>query len=231
MKTQAIIKEPQFMTPGLALADSLRREGNYAEARAAVARELASARDGDARLACAVSLAKVERGAERPALALKIELEAARLADASGDHELRARFHHGLAATYQLLGETDDALIEYEAAAYQWSLAGLCYDAGCAENNVALLLARAGRVAEARAHLARARGYFAGMPAKLAEVDESEAQVYLAEGDPEEALRLVTRSMTVFYEHGEAELRRKALPTLIKAAADCQSRQASGERG
>lgn len=220
------------MTPGLALASALRREGRYDEAREVLRKELAAAGTDDARLACAVGLAKVERGAGRLALALKVQLEASPLAEASADEALRAHFHSGLGATYQLMGEADAALIEYTAAAHHWSKAGLYADAGCAENNVALILSAAGRFAEARAHLRASRAYFVDAPVKSAEVDESEAQVCLAEGDPEEALRLISGAMAVFFQYGEVELRRKSLPTLIKAAADCQAsaRRFRGDR-
>lgn len=225
------IKEPQFMPPGLALADSLRREGKYEEARRQIALELASS-GGDLtlRLACAVQQAKVERSAGRLALALKVLLEAARLADECADEDLRARYHHGLGVTYHRLSETDLALVEYAAASYHWSCAGHVYDAGCVENNIALIKSVAGRGVEAHDAIARARLYFTGMDVKLAEVDESEAQIYLAEEDPDEALRLVTQAVGVFILYGETELKLKALPTLIKAAADCQAKGEASAR-
>jgi len=221
----ATIKGGEFMAPPeMHLSDALRREGKYEEARACIADELKTLDESDlcGRLTCALELAKVERSAGNLAASLRILDEAAALADLCPSHERRARYRHGRAHSFQLLGETDKALIEYGGAAFEWERADRPYDAGCTENNLALILGGAGRHDEAHEHVARARAYFAGMPVELAQVDDTEAQIFLAEGKPEAALPLAMRAVDVFRSHDEPEMFRRALPTLIKAAVDCQ---------
>jgi len=221
---QAIIKEPEI-TDGVMLAATLRHEGRYDDARAVLADELASLDPEDAagRLAVACETARVEMCDGRAPLAVCLLLRASSLAELSESHEQTAKFHHTLAAAYQLAGETDKAILEYVAAAFHWDEAGCPFDAGCTENNVGLLCGESGDFAEAHKHFARARSYFSDETVKAAEVDETEAQILLAEGKPHEALRLVTGAVSVFCEYGETDLRDKALRVLIKAATDCQA--------
>ena len=222
MTKEAIINGARIMD-ALMLADSLRTAGDYVQAREYVADELKRTPGGDERLALLDMAAKIERSANRPAASLCILLKAEPLAEASLSHDRKAKYHHGLAVSYQMLGEIEQALEEYRAASYHMSEAEQHYPAACIENNVALILSGLGRFDEARTHLREARRYLTGWPVKLAEVDETEAQILLAEGRSDEAEALVVRAMAVFYENGEAELIRAARYTLLKAAADCQA--------
>jgi tetratricopeptide (TPR) repeat protein len=229
MSKLAIINDAEI-TAGLTLADSLRREGRFAEARRVLAREVLSLdpEDFEGRLTCEVEHAKVERSEGNLGLALRTLREASPLAGGCRSDERLAKYHHGLAVTYQLLGDTDEALLEYAAASRHWEGRGDFFEAGCTENNVALIQLSLGRLEDAREHVDRARGYFVDLPVKSAEVDETEAQLLLAEGKPFEALRLVNRAVEVFFAYGETELVKQSLPTLIKASADYQCEASAG---
>lgn len=225
MGDETSIKNANFIRDGrVARADGLRREGRFVEARKELDEERRSLDpwDTEGALACAVARSKVERSAGVLDLALAILMEAAPLAESCGSDDLRARFHHGLGATYQRMGLADKAWVEYTAAAHYWVLAGKPYDAGCAENNVALLVAPSDR-ARAYGHLESARGHFSGMPVKLAEVDETEARIRLGGRESGAALDLALGAVQVFRRTGETALLLDALPTLIKASADHQA--------
>lgn len=218
----------------LALADSLRRERRFDDARAVLEehRCLLDRADVGGALANAVARSKVERSAGDLATAFSILMEASPLAELCQNEEMLAAFHGGLAATYQRAGLADKALIEHEAAAFHWERAGRPYDAGCTENNLALLVAAHDRE-KAFDLLARARAHFAGMPVKLAEVDETEACVRLAlGGETEAAFGLALEAVRVFRATGERTLLLDSLPTLIKAAVDLQAEmEASSKAG
>jgi tetratricopeptide (TPR) repeat protein len=218
----SIINGDDFMAV-MYLADSLRREGDTEGAR--VVLESSEPRNSEERLRLADALAKVERSDGRLDTAKKILLAA--LDEPCDSDAALAKIHHSLAVNYQLQGETDEALLEYAMASQYWAKAENFHDAGCTENNVALIQLSLGRLEDAHAHIRSARRYFLDAPLKSAEVDESEAQIYLAEENPSEALRLVCRAVSVFYDYNETELVRKALPTLMKAAADrqCEARK------
>lgn len=233
MKEETSIKSANFIRgERVALADTLRREGRFDEAREVLDEERRSLDpwDSEGALDCAVARSKVERSAGALDRALAILMEASPLAESCGSDDLRARFHHGLGATYQRLGLADRAWVEYTAAAHYWALAGRPYDAGCADNNVALLVAPYDR-ARAYRHLESARGHFSGMPVKLAEVDETEARIRLGVKESGAALDLALGAVRVFRRAGETALLLDALPTLIKAAADYQAELAGDGAG
>lgn len=233
MDDQTSIKSANFIRGGrIALADGLRREGRFDEARGVLEEERRSldAWDSAGALDCAVARSKVERSAGDLDRALAILMEASPLAESCGSDDLLARFHHGLGVTYQRRGLADRAWVEYTAAAHHWALAGKPYDAGCADNNVALLVAPSDR-ARAYRHLERARGHFSGMPVKLAEVDETEARIRLGGRESGAALDLALGAVQVFRRTGETALLLDALPILIKAAADHQAELAEGREG
>lgn len=233
MSEIAIIKEAEIMVPPeRALADELHREGKFDEAREVLRSAINSleANDVNELLACRNQLAKVERGAGNLYEALRIHVESIPLSQACTSHRLCAKFHNGLGLTYKQIAERanlqdyfDKALHEYNETRRHLELAGDREEAGYVENNVAMVLCELGRTAEARDHLERARGYFEGQPVRLAEIDETSAQVCLREGKALEALSFALDANRVFIQFGEKRLLDDSIRTLLKAAADYQA--------
>ncbi len=213
MSEIAIIKEAEFITtPEREMALAFYERGDFDEARAVMLDAIKTVRsdDVDELLACRNLLCKIERGAKRYYEALRIHIEAYPLSQLSGLHRQRANFHHGLAATYQLIGDnTDRTLVEYEAASFHLEQAGETSGAGYIENNIALLLSEIGQVEESRIHLERARKLFKGNAVCLAEVDETAAQICLSEDRTREALILALDANRVFIERGAERQDRK----------------------
>jgi len=221
------IKKPLFMTvPELALANSLYHEKRLNDAREILVARLKDTSCADEQLTAAYMLAKVEVAASNLYEAANVLHNHAALADACADHLLLAHFHETRGGIFQLIGErehfdvnADRALLEYAAASYHYEQAGDRDVAGCAENNIGLLLAQLGKSIEAREHLERARKLFSGSVVKLAEVDHTEAEIYLLEGNYFDALRLASKAMSVFTACDELRLIAVCWPTLHKAGA------------
>jgi tetratricopeptide (TPR) repeat protein len=230
METLASIKEAEITpTPAREMALAFYEKGDFAEARTIITESLKTLRpdEVDERLACYTLLAIVERGAKRFYEALRIETEAYPLSEHCSYDLLRAKFHNGLGITFKSIAIDQDAsdyldkaLIEYTAARVLSERAGDLDFAGNLENNIALIHAALGRAAEAHEHIARARTYLKTDVIKLAQVDDTQAQVYLREGKALEALSLMLDASQVFIKHGKEKLFNDSIRTLIKAAAD-----------
>lgn len=236
METKAIIKETEIMATGVAaLADILVGEGRFDEARAMLADTAAGLPDDatEELLACQILIAKVERGAGNFYEALRIHIETYPLSRLSRSHSLQAKFHNGLGNTYEAIADKEEmrdyfgkALVEYEATRFHLEEAGALEEAGYLENNIAVVLCRFGRTAEAHAHLAAARKLFAEQPVNLAQVEHTTAQVCLSEeGNEAEALACALEATRVFLRFGEKRLLDDSIRTLLKAAADYQAAQ------
>lgn len=138
------------------------REGAYDEARILLNRaskELAGA-DADRQATVLLRLVTVECAASRLHDALIILKECAQLLEASQNDALRGSFHGLHAATLRRLGTVeghgdyyDRAIIEYTAAIYHYERAGHARYAALIENNLAFLLYKLGRYADAHEHL------------------------------------------------------------------------------
>lgn len=206
------------------LADSLFREGRFDDARD-VLRDEINAGEGAAILEAALLLAKVEHAAKRPRAALRVLSDYQPHFDAAGDR-LRAWFHMTRAATYHLAADSDPtyidrAFLDYEQGIDFQKKSGETAEAGCAENNLALLLARFGRFDDAHEHFRRARSLFAGLPVKLAEVDETTARVLILEGKFYEAEGYALEAVSVFRRYDERRLLNEARRTLAFVVMKC----------
>lgn len=229
MEKLASVKNADFtLTPHRALADSFLDNGRIDDARLEIKTALAAlaSTDIDEILACRNLLCKIERAGRNLNEALRIHLESYPLVDLCSYPILKARFHNGLGITYRNLGldkpeYLDRALIAFEAFKFHAEEAGDEKEVGRAVNNIALVLCQIGRTSEAHSELERARGFFTD-PTRLAEIDDTEAQVFLKEDKPVDALPLSLNACQTLYRAGETKLLKEALSTLIKASADCR---------
>lgn len=175
------------------------REGAYGEARALLESASASVRE-DVTLKCKtiLRLVAVEYSAGRHSDALRLLSDSASLFDDGASHNLRGSFHNELALVLRRLGAAehrqdydDRAVIEYTAAAYHFGLARHERYVARIENNLAFLLYKLGRQADAHEHLDRAQMIFTRLrdAVSLAQVDETRARVLVAERKYREADR------------------------------------------
>jgi tetratricopeptide (TPR) repeat protein len=198
------------------------REGAYEEARVLLARasEEMAGEEAERRAIVLLRWVAVECIAGRLHDALGLLKESDALLKGSENHALRASFHNTHAVTLRRLGAVeadsdyyDRAIIEYTAAVYHYELAGIERHAPVTENNLAFLLYKLGRYADAHEHLNRAQSSFMRMKDEgyLAQVDQTRALVFLAEGQYREAGRAIASAIRALEQGGEAALLSDAL--------------------
>lgn len=190
------------------------REGAYDEARILLMQasgELDGADDGR-RAVVLLRWGTVESFAGRLHSALGILKEAERALRENENHALRGSFHNVHAMVLRRLGETDGqgdyydrAIIEFTAAVYHFESARHERFAASIENNLAFLLNRLGRHADAHGHLDRAGMLLAriGDTGRLAQVDVTRAQVLLAERRYRDAAHVVEGAISALEQGGE----------------------------
>ena len=197
------------------------REGAYSEARAVLEGAAVLVED-DAPLKAKTVLcfAVVESSAGRYGDVLRILTESAPLFAEGVSHRLRGIFHNELAIALRRLGTAerrqdyhDRAIIEYTAAAYHFEQAGREQYAASIENNLAFLLYKLGRYADAHEHLDRAQATLTRLKdaATLAQVDETRAQVLVAERRYRDAERVLAGALKTFEKGDDSALLAEAL--------------------
>jgi tetratricopeptide (TPR) repeat protein len=198
------------------------REGAYDEARILLTRaahELTGT-DAERQATVLLRLIAVECAAGRLHDALDILKESAPLLDASHNDALQGSFHNLHAVTLRRLGGVegngdyyDRAIIEYTAAVYHYECAGMAPNAAGIENNLAFLLYKLGRYADAHEHLDRAGVMMARLndAGLQAHADETRARVLVSEKRFREAGRLIAGVVQTREQGGELALLADAL--------------------
>lgn len=200
------------------------REGAFDEARISLDDALMQLGDLDSeqRLRAFLNKAIVERVTNRHSEALQLHLEAAPLFEASRNHALKGKFHNEYALVLRNLGEAehredylDRSLIEYAAASFHFEQASHKRFQGRVENNLGFLYTYLKRFPEAHEHLDRARSIFEGFKDKgsVAEVDDSRARAFIAQGQFAKAETIARSSVRVLEEGDELSLLAEALTT------------------
>lgn len=200
------------------------REGALDDARVILSEALCllDDQDGDLKGLTLLRSGIVETFANRLSDALIILTKAAPLMEASTNQTLKGRFHNQLATVLKNLGAAenrvdyiDRALTEFAAASYHFEQAGHDRYHACVENNLAMLLFKANRLAEAHEHLDRAQALFTTLRdvVHLAQVAETRAQVLLAEGDLVQAERFARTAVQLLEDRDERSWLTEALTT------------------
>ncbi len=214
------------------------REGAYDEARVLLHEALAQMGDAQwAQRAIALQrLAIVESSSSRYSDALRLLLEAAPLFEAYPSDAQKGKFHMELAVVYDFLsvGErredyAERAFVEYTAASVYLEQGGHLPYLAANENNFGFFLYRRGQYAAAHAHLAHARRLFVRLSdhTHVAQVDDTNAHVLLAEGRIKEAARVAGEAVRALERGGQQGLLAEALTTQGTALARAgQSAQA-----
>lgn len=191
------------------------REGAYDEARVLLTRaadELAEA-DADRRAVVLLRWVTVECAAGRLYNALDILKESDNILSGSENHVLRGSFHNLHAVTLRRLGAVeghgdyyDRAIIEYTASIYHYELARHERYAAIIGNNLAFLLYKLGRYADAHEHLDRASVTLVRLndSGLLAQVDETRARVLIAEKHYRDAGRFIAGVIQTLEKGGDA---------------------------
>lgn len=181
--------------------------------------------NGIQRVITTLRIATVETSARRYADALRILLGIAPAIEglkpiSSAEHSLKGRFHNTLSVVLERLGVGDEraeyldrALIEREAAIYHFEEAGNHLFMAYALNNIANIHTAVGRYDEAHRNLTRARRIFVDCKAAgcVAQVDETRASTYIAQGKYPEAERVARQSVAVLEKGDEKGLLAGAL--------------------
>jgi hypothetical protein len=228
MSSDVCIKRSDFTQTALRQqACALWHDGRLKDARLVLEREIKKSEiDAEEIVLCRILLAQIHWAEADFAEALTI-LQAAETLATATSHQAQARFHNALGNIYRKLAEAGDAssfdksLTAYEAARFYAEQAADFTFAGYLANNIALVLCRLERTGEAHEQLAIARRYFIDDEVRAAEVEETEAQVYLAEHNPQAARSLALHACYIFDKFGETRLLNDALRTLLKSIGDC----------
>jgi CheY-like chemotaxis protein/tetratricopeptide (TPR) repeat protein len=206
------------------------REGAFDEARVLLQEVLRKLKNENRDLKALALLrsAMVERSTTRYCDALRIHKENAPLIEESSNLTLKGRFHNEFATVFENLARAehrddyiDRALVEYTAASLHFEQAGHVRYHACVENNLGFLFFTIGKFAEAHEHLDRAQALCTSLKdsVHLAQVDETRARAFLAEGRVADAEKLVRSAVQVLEKGGEQALLAEALRTQGTALA------------
>lgn len=212
------------------------REGSFDEARVTLQEVLSQlvSENREQKARALLNWAIVERATARHNDALRILTEAAPLFETISNHTLKGNFHNTFALVLRNLGATerrkdyiDRALIEYAAASFHFEQAGHTRYRARVENNLGFLFSTAGKFTEAREHLGRARRLFVSLKDKgsVAQVDDTRARAFLAEGRSVEAEKVARAAVRTLEAGDEQALLAEALTTQGTALARCGHRQ------
>ena len=181
----------------------------------------------------------VELKASRFHEALEALTAAAPFYEASSNPAARGRFHMNLAICYRNLGELekrqdyiDRALIENAGASQYLQEAGHIRHAARVENNLGYLLYRLGRYGEAHQHLEHSCRMFIDLKDSIsvAQVNDSRAQVYIAQGRYAEAETVSFGAANALEHGGQQALLAESLIThgtaLARVGRETQARKA-----
>ncbi|HKR15363.1 MAG TPA: winged helix-turn-helix domain-containing protein [Pyrinomonadaceae bacterium] len=199
------------------------RQGLFSHARATLVNVLnaLSVEDVELRTLALIRLAVIERDAGRLTDALSCLHEAAEIGRGSGPWAT-GRCHIELASTYKELaiaqeapGHFNRAKEYYGIALYEFEAVGNHRLAASTENNLGYMLLLLGELRDGETHLRRARRAFDsfGDLIRRAQVDDSLAHLYLAQGKPEQAYEVIAHAVAVTEKGDEDLLLAKALTT------------------
>lgn len=197
------------------------RLGAHDEARIVMREALASLADDDtelkARILIRSTLVEISENRYHDALAILAEAEPV---FASASDALKGRWHgqrglilRRLATAERREDYADRAVIEFTAAIFHYEQAG--HERYCARNlnNLAMLLYKLRRYADAHEHLDRAQLIFTRLKdtGSLAQIDETRARVLVAERRYRDAERIIGSAVKTFETSGETGLLADAL--------------------
>lgn len=209
------------------------REGEYNEARLILEGVLEQLEtDSELKAKAVLRSAIVERSALRYSDALRILTHASTLFDRITNPTVKGGYHNELGLVFKNLAASerredyiDRAFVEYAAASFYFEQAGHKTYRANVENNLGFLYFKADKYKEAHEHLDRARRILLSIKDKgtAAQVDETRARVFIAEGCYTEAERVAKSAVRALEEGGRKSLLAEALTTYGVALARLRS--------
>jgi tetratricopeptide (TPR) repeat protein len=184
--------------------------------------------DCELRAKAMLRLSNVEHAAERDQLAFKILEKHERLFARINNDNLKGCYFTAIGNRLENLAELekrtayiDRALLEYAGASYHFEQARHRPYLASVENNLGFLYFKIEHYEQAHKHLNRARKIFGSLKdaSSAAQVDETRACVYLAEGRIKEAERRVLSALRVQEKGGNVFLLTEALITYGRVLA------------
>ncbi|HXM37018.1 MAG TPA: tetratricopeptide repeat protein [Pyrinomonadaceae bacterium] len=194
------------------------REGAMDEARVSLSTARAQAKGPTIRLRILVNSTLPEVSTDRLIEALVFLDQGALLLDEVPDHAVKGSYHMQRGLVLKRLGGAenfDRALIENTAAAFHFKEANHKRYLARIENNIGSLLLELGRFAEALEHLDKSRTVFVNLKdsGSVAQVNETRARLFLAQGRYSESDRAAFSAASVLEQGGESSLLAEALTT------------------
>jgi tetratricopeptide (TPR) repeat protein len=197
------------------------RLGQYGEARVVLQEALRPLGEADFELKAKILVRRsiIEVWENRYYEALSVLKEAESVFESASD-AVKGRWHGQMALVMDKLATAegnaeryDRAIIEYTAAIFHYERARHERYCGNNHNNLALLLYKLGRYADAHEQLDRAQLIFTRLkdPGNLAQVDETRARVLVAEKRYREADRIMAGVIKALGQGGESALLADAL--------------------
>lgn len=199
------------------------REGALNEARIMLSQALEKlTAEGNTRARALLKLAVVEWTASRYTVALEILTTNAPLFNKLTNYTTKGTYHNQLAIVLRYLASADKsreylqrAITEFEKADQNFKAARNNVFRASVKNNVGLILLNQGRFKESHKYLAEARRLSASVRDKvrIAEIDESRAQVLIAEKKFKDAAATAGNAVSVLEKSGQRCLLADALTT------------------
>lgn len=201
------------------------REGSLNEARIMLSKAIQKlTTEGNTRARALLKLTTVEWTASDYNLALQILSDNAYLFNKITNHTIKANYHNELAIVLRHLAKSDllkresflqRAIREFERADHHLRLAKNRVFRACVKNNVGLILFNLSRFKEAHRYLEEARRFAASIRNKvqIAEIDESRAQVFIAQKKFKQAEAVARNAVRVLERSGHQCLLTDALIT------------------
>lgn len=210
-------------------AVALWRAGNYAEAREVLKRELGGTSDEGERIAITLNLSQVDWSAGKHPQALRVLLDIADDVARYFSPLIKGKYFNTLGAVRYALGEIDAAFEAYTAASIWYERAHDFKLKSEVENNIALLKREAGLYEDAHFHLDIAAASSQDEVIH-AQIDDSRARVFLAEGKPDKALEVALAAVLALKDlKSEARLLFESLDTLKDVADALKKEKEPGE--
>lgn len=212
------------------------RDGELNEARIMLREALKRlTTEGPTRAKALLKLTTIEWSAARYDEALGILTDNAALFQKLTNHTVKGSYHAELAMILRNLATAEKgeeyfhrAIKEYEAADHQFKRAKNPVFRASVKNNVGFLLYKLSRFKEAHKYLDEARRLTVSFKdkARTAQIDESSAQVFIAEGKLIEAEAVARRAVKAFKKGGQNCMMAEALITqgIALARTDRQER-------
>src|SRR5829696_9919029 len=194
------------------------RSGAQDEGRALFRQAIEAAEKPETKLRTLTNASTVEISSGRYGDALALLDHASALLGEVSDDWIHGAYHYQRGLAYKRLGGTenlDHALIEYSAASMHLANAGHVRHLAGVENNIGFIHLLLGRATEALTHLDKARAIFVSLKDSrmVAQVNDTRAQVFLAEKRFAEAERAIFATVTVLEQGDDSSLLAEALTT------------------